>query len=226
MLDVHPPHAPTHTWKDFFIHIATIVVGLLIAIGLEQIVESFHHRHQVHRMEDAVRSEQAENRSVVARDTSLLDRKIAEAQGNLDRLEAAPSGDAELSPLNTEVVYALLDTAWLGMRDSGLISTVPELLAANGWKIEYTLQRTNVYIQESERLRDRIGGLERLRTPAHPHTPAEVDALRMAYGDYLQQLGRLRHSLVIVDVLIEIAQQNQPLSPSTVDRSLALRENH
>jgi hypothetical protein len=48
----------------------------------------------------------------------------------------------------------------------------------------------------------------------------------MAYGDYLQQLSRLRHSLVIVDVLIEIAQQNQPLSPSTVDRSLALRENH
>ena len=36
MLDVHPPHEVTHTWKDFFIHIATIVVGLLIAIGLEQ----------------------------------------------------------------------------------------------------------------------------------------------------------------------------------------------
>ena len=27
MLDVHPPHSPTHTWKDFFIHIATITVG-------------------------------------------------------------------------------------------------------------------------------------------------------------------------------------------------------
>ncbi len=34
MLDVHPPHAPTHTWKDFFIHIATIVIGLIIAVGL------------------------------------------------------------------------------------------------------------------------------------------------------------------------------------------------
>lgn len=28
MLDVHPPHEATHTWTDFFIHIATIVVGL------------------------------------------------------------------------------------------------------------------------------------------------------------------------------------------------------
>ncbi len=47
MLDVHPPHSPTHTWKDFFIHIATIVVGLLIAVGIEQMVEYFHHRHQL-----------------------------------------------------------------------------------------------------------------------------------------------------------------------------------
>ena len=39
MIDVHPaPHA-AHTWKDFLIHIATIVVGLLIALSLEQTIE-------------------------------------------------------------------------------------------------------------------------------------------------------------------------------------------
>lgn len=45
MLDVHVPH-PTHTWRDFFIHIATITVGLLIAVSLEQAVESIHHHRQ------------------------------------------------------------------------------------------------------------------------------------------------------------------------------------
>ena len=40
MLDVHPPHEAAHTWKDFFIHIATIVVGLLIAVSFEQTVEN------------------------------------------------------------------------------------------------------------------------------------------------------------------------------------------
>ena len=30
MLDVHPPHHPTHSWQDFFIHIATIVIGLFM----------------------------------------------------------------------------------------------------------------------------------------------------------------------------------------------------
>jgi len=46
MLDVHPPHSPTHTWKDFFIHIATITVGLLIAVGIEQTVEAAHAAHE------------------------------------------------------------------------------------------------------------------------------------------------------------------------------------
>ena len=36
MLEVHAPHESLHTWKGFFIHIATICVGLLIAVGLEQ----------------------------------------------------------------------------------------------------------------------------------------------------------------------------------------------
>jgi hypothetical protein len=47
MLDVQAPHEAVRTWKDFFIHIATIAIGLLIAIGLEQTVEFFHHCHQL-----------------------------------------------------------------------------------------------------------------------------------------------------------------------------------
>jgi predicted component of type VI protein secretion system len=46
MLDVHAPHHPTHGWRDFFIHIATIVVGLFIALGLEQSVEAMHRHHE------------------------------------------------------------------------------------------------------------------------------------------------------------------------------------
>jgi len=44
MLDVHAPHNTVHTWKDFFVHLGTIAIGLLIAIGLEQSVEALHHR--------------------------------------------------------------------------------------------------------------------------------------------------------------------------------------
>jgi hypothetical protein len=61
MLDVHAPHQSVHTWKDFFIHIATIVVGLLIAIGLEQTVEHFHHKHQVAEVRDSLNVERRFN---------------------------------------------------------------------------------------------------------------------------------------------------------------------
>ena len=48
MLDIHPPHHAATTSRDFFIHIATITIGLFIAIGLEQTVEAIHHLHQRH----------------------------------------------------------------------------------------------------------------------------------------------------------------------------------
>ncbi|MGA8937830.1 MAG: hypothetical protein WB439_01575, partial [Acidobacteriaceae bacterium] len=57
MLDVYPPEHTPHTWRDFFIHIATITVGLVIAIGLEQTVEYFHHLHQRHHLEETLRGE-------------------------------------------------------------------------------------------------------------------------------------------------------------------------
>lgn len=61
MLDVHPPEHAAHSWRDFAIHIATIVIGLLIAVGLEQSVEFFHHRHQRHQMLEDIREEGESN---------------------------------------------------------------------------------------------------------------------------------------------------------------------
>ena len=78
MLDVHPPDKSTHTWKDFFIHIATIVIGLLIAIGLEQTVEYFHHRHEVAETREALRRGKEENRRRFAVNTTSFRWEAAE----------------------------------------------------------------------------------------------------------------------------------------------------
>jgi hypothetical protein len=60
-MDVHPPHAGIHSWKDFWIHLGTITIGLLIAIGLEQSVEWMHHLHQRHVLEADLREEARKN---------------------------------------------------------------------------------------------------------------------------------------------------------------------
>jgi hypothetical protein len=65
MLDVHPAHHAATTWRDFFIHIATIVLGLLIAVSLEQTVEYFHHRHQATEARELLRRELDVNRQTL-----------------------------------------------------------------------------------------------------------------------------------------------------------------
>jgi hypothetical protein len=61
MFDVHAPHQSVHTWRDFFIHIATISVGLLIAIGLEQTVEAIHHHGERRALIANMRGEARQN---------------------------------------------------------------------------------------------------------------------------------------------------------------------
>jgi hypothetical protein len=71
MLDVHPPHHAANSWRDFFIHIITIVIGLLIAVGLEQTVELIHHRHQRHQLQEDLHNEAEQNLQVIDRDLKM-----------------------------------------------------------------------------------------------------------------------------------------------------------
>ena len=68
VIDVHAPHGGMHTWKDFWIHLGTITLGLLIAISLEQSVEYFHHMHQRHQLEDDLHAEALRDHAVVVGD--------------------------------------------------------------------------------------------------------------------------------------------------------------
>jgi len=57
MLEVHAPHESVHSWKDVLIHIAIIVVGLLIALALDEAAEHIHHMHQVAETREALNQE-------------------------------------------------------------------------------------------------------------------------------------------------------------------------
>lgn len=84
-MEVHPPHQTIHTWRDFFIHMGTICLGLLIAIGLEQLVELMHHRHQCHELQEAMRAEAEQNLEVVKVDSEDVMRALT----NLSNIHAS-----------------------------------------------------------------------------------------------------------------------------------------
>jgi hypothetical protein len=86
MLDVHAPHNAVRTWKDFFIHIAAIAVGLLIAIGLEQTVEYFHHRQQVAEMRRSLAEERQINEAMFTSACNEFRRYAPILQGSLQTL--------------------------------------------------------------------------------------------------------------------------------------------
>lgn len=64
MLDVHAPHSPTHSWKDFLFHIAAIACGPLLALALEKSVEYLHERHLLSDARRELSAELEDNRAV------------------------------------------------------------------------------------------------------------------------------------------------------------------
>jgi hypothetical protein len=71
-MDVHPPHSGLHSWKDFWIHLGTITIGLLIAISLEQSVEKLHRLHQRHQLERDLRDEGVKDQAMITQDYVVM----------------------------------------------------------------------------------------------------------------------------------------------------------
>jgi hypothetical protein len=135
MLDVHPPHHAASTWRDFFIHIATIVIGLLIAVGLEQTVEAIHHRHQRHQLQEDLHNEAEQNLQVIDRDLKMQElepwfeqaMKATASSGknqvqiSLPRPPCLPGsvGTAEFR------YFAPSQAVWTAAKESGLVVLLP-----------------------------------------------------------------------------------------------------
>ncbi len=110
MIDVHSPEHRISGKRDFFLHLFTITIGLLIALGLENAAEAWHHREQRNAAEATIRREISDNRTAVtgARRTLLVERqdllnllqyleqrsagKTADAHGLSLRYESEPYG--------------------------------------------------------------------------------------------------------------------------------------
>ena len=59
-MDIHKPN-PWHGWREFLKEIGTIVIGVLIALAGEQLVERLHHGEQAKLAERAMRLELGED---------------------------------------------------------------------------------------------------------------------------------------------------------------------
>ena len=132
MLDVHPPHHAATTWRDFFIHIATIVIGLLIAVALEQTVEHFHHRHLAREAHEQLRLERVSNENSNEFNIYTTQWHQRDLQRDLAILRAVkahmPRPDERFIVRRFGYVY--IEDAWRRIHQSGTIDYLNENLGA------------------------------------------------------------------------------------------------
>ena len=127
MLEVHPPHENVHTWRQFFIHIAAITIGLLIAIGLEQTVVYFHHRHQLQEARRELAVELESNRRVVGINLEAARKITADLDADMTLLRAVQTSPTSQSPapIRSKLVYGLgnfywpKDATWQAVKQNG-----------------------------------------------------------------------------------------------------------
>jgi hypothetical protein len=141
-LDVHPPHQPIHTWRDFFIHLVTITIGLLIALSLEATVEWLNHRHLVGEARISIRREIEENRKLAAADLTSVQQDQARIEKDIQQLTALRAG-AKLEHLALEYHLdwaGLSDSAWHTAQSTGAINYM-DYLSAEALTSVYMQQR-------------------------------------------------------------------------------------
>jgi hypothetical protein len=130
VLDVHAPHEGIHSWRQFMLHMCTIVLGLLIAISLEQSVEALHRAHERTELLESLRrdtdqaianaqsSEQANVPPLhwlTVRQQFIGDALSARSRIT-DRLPVAPNVTSNLPT----------DPAWDAAKSSGLLSLLTQ----------------------------------------------------------------------------------------------------
>jgi hypothetical protein len=223
MLDVHPPHTPTHTWKDFFIHIATITVGLLIAIGLEQTVEAIHRSHQRHQLQEDLHEEAEKNREIILRDLTMESQlswfqSAAKAAGTGAKagkvsltLPEAPCHAGYLGAPSARY-FAPSEAVWTTAKESGLTALIPAQQARIYARLAHNDDLLAVTRENLAKACEHILSLEgRFATTDGDHhqwtlEPAQADR----FGDSASNAGialralltRLRWTLVYEEAII------------------------
>jgi hypothetical protein len=181
VLDVHPAHHAANSWKEFIVHIATIVLGLLIAVGLEQTVEYVQHRREVAETRKALEVERKINVNLFVAEAEEFRRYVPILKKNLAILAYlrehphAPASQwpGEFNLFNT--TYTYVDSAWHNAVENHVVAYMPALEVENDTVLYFRLHQLTDAQQSAA---DKIQEWQQLRMyapDASTWSPAQID---------------------------------------------------
>lgn len=161
-MHIHLPK-PLHGWREFAGEVGIIVLGVLIALGFEQVVEAAHQRQEGVQADDAIRNELGLNLGRLQSRQSIhrcVVRRIAQIQQLLD----AATSDPEIktpSWIGRPQYWTFLNSRWQAESQAGRAALIdPPRLSEYG-----------IMYARMENLLDEMGAEQtdwgRLRTLEH-----------------------------------------------------------
>ena len=181
-MEIHKPK-PFHGWRELLKEVAIIVLGVLIALGAEQLVEAIHWQHKMHELRAAMTNELTGDDAPEAYFRLAMHDCL---ERYLDHLQAAAEAGADRTSLAALAgPYpgygpALLTWDMEGWRSflaaDGAAHMPPEELAR--WSLPYiAVPELQHYAQDE---REAIGQLQAIRPAPGPMSTPELEALARA----------------------------------------------
>jgi hypothetical protein len=188
-MEIHKPHAAKN-WREFAVEIGTIVVGILIALGLEQVIESVHDRTIADEAREAVRAEVRENLYWVnqrSKTEPCLGQRLDEIGELLDRAERGQPLPV-IGSLPVLIQGKMTDLRWEANSQAGRASLFTADEQRYFDNIYFTTDRIAEYLYKEE---DSWAGLRALEGRSRL-TPTAVDNFRTQLAQARYYDSRIR----------------------------------
>lgn len=214
MLDVHAPHGPTHTWRDFLVHIAAIAIGLLLALGLERFAEYVHERHQLRQARRELASELADNRRSWTGNVSEVSRIQQKLTADLRIIQALRSHAPEVGEQFDYSVrfFAAKDGPWQAVRQSGSLELMPDAEMQNyAWF--HGILASSMESMHAFEATAQIAGAIAASSPPEKLSPHELDELADRTMEAQGRLENLRMFLGFEEYGLEVLSRKPGSGP-------------
>lgn len=182
-MHIHLPK-PTHGWREFVGEVGIIVMGVLIALGAEQVAETLHMRRETDEAFHAVRSELALAAGVFEERVAVqpcLDRRLAQL-GVLVAAARQSHRLPDVGEIGRPPVRPLQANAFASASSRGLAGKFAE---ADRDKIQLHHSQSASYVADVQNEQEMWATLRMLE-----HQPGQIDGALLA--DAVTTLERLR----------------------------------